>query len=110
MNIVKLLLLLTALVGHVLGQDMKILRSRSEQLAAQQDMAGNYPQEIMKHAETSLNALTELLKDPKAISNECLQGFQNLSTATDSLGYPALVDLIDSFGKLGPGNCVCMGA
>ncbi len=111
-----LLFLAAAVFCCALGQDLELIQYRAEQLSAQQELRQeNDPLEVIEHVEKALDQLTKLWTDPESAeglldarndvysSNKCLQAAWNLSSRTDDYGLPLLVDVIDSFGKLGAG-------
>ena len=111
-----LLFLAAAVFCCALGQDLELIQHRAEQLSAQQELRReNYPLEVIEHVEKALDQLTKLWTDPESAEGlldarnddyfpyECLHAAWNLSLRTDDQGIPVLVDVIDSFGKLGAG-------
>ncbi len=110
-----ILILAVAVFCCALGQDLELIQYRAEQLSAQQELRRDYPLEVIEHVEKALDQLTKLWTGPESAeglldardddysSNKCLQAAWNLSSRTDDQGIPLLVDVIDSFGKLGAG-------
>ncbi len=114
MNTKVLLFLAAAVFCCALGQDLELIQTRGEQLSGQEDLSRDYPLEVLEHLRKSVDQLTKLWTDPESAEglladdsfpNQCLQAAWNLSYVNDAQGVPLLVDVIDSFGKLGAGQC-----
>ena len=111
--LVLLLLLLASTRTH--GQDLDRLQYRVEQLAAHRDLKEEFSEDLVEIVQEAVDSLKKLWTDPSSVDSvidtnnssipwNCLWAAWNLTHYKDSLGLPATYDVLDSFGKLGPGE------
>ena len=112
---VLILLLLCGVFSSTQGQDLDRLQHRVEQVAAQREISKEFPEEFVEIAQETVDSLTKLWTGPgsarsvldtndDSISWNCLLAAWNLTHYTDSYGLPIAVDVLDAFGKIGPGE------
>ena len=112
---ILVLLLLGCVLTSTQGQDLDRLQQRVEQVAAQREISEEFPEEFVEIAQETVDSLTKLWTKPGSVksvldtSNDptpwnCLSAAWNLTHHTDVYGLPVAVDVLDAFGKIGPGE------
>lgn len=119
MTIVVIACLVATLFTAIQGQDVDRINQKFDQKLFQQSILDEYGTEDVKELiKEPLLAFKTFFTDPSsmetmlnAASNvgnstfplQCLEAAWNLRKYNDSFGLPLIVDVIDAFGKIGPG-------
>ena len=107
-------LLLGVLLSSIQGQDLNRFQRRMEQLVAQQEIRKEFSQDFVEIAQEIVDSLTKLWTEPGYVESlidteddipwNCLSAAWNLTHYTDEYGLPVAIDVLDAFGKIGPGK------
>ena len=114
-------LVASGLLTAIQGQDLDRMNKKIDQKLFQQSILDEYGDEDLKQLITEpLLAFKTLLTDPSSLETllsannvgnttfplQCLEAAWNLTKYNDSFGLPLIVDVLDAFGKIGPGMTI----